>query len=109
MYRTIVRLPSFERSAVDLLSEPQQRWLDITLSQRPESGAVLRNTGGVRKLRIALPGRGKSGGARVIYYYQSRIETIFLILAYPKNRKANLTGAEQQQMRKLTAQLEGRE
>ena len=60
----------------------------------------------MRKLRVALPGRGKRGGARVIYYYQGVADRVFLIYAYPKNRKDDLTGAEKSEMRKLTALLE---
>jgi len=66
---------------------------------------VIRGTGGVRKTRVALPGRGKSGGARVIYYYHGGAERVFLILVYSKNRKEGLTGAEKEAMRKLTALL----
>ncbi len=106
VYRTIIRLPSFERSAKGLLSEEEQRWIDNTVGERPEAGAVMRDTGGVRKLRVALPGRGKSGGARVIYYYRGAKERVFLILAYPKNEKENLNAAEKKRMRKLTAVLE---
>jgi hypothetical protein len=89
-----------------VLSEEEQRWLDNVLGQSPETGAVMRGTGGVRKLRVALPGRGKSGGARVIYYYRGAKERVFLILAYRKNEKDNLTGAEKRQMQRLTAMLE---
>ena len=66
---------------------------------------MIRGTGGVRKMRVALPRRGKSGGARVIYYYHGGTERVFLILAYSKNRKEGLTGAERLAMRKLTALL----
>jgi hypothetical protein len=79
--------------------------LDDTLARCPELGAVIRGTGGVRKLRIALLGRGKSGGARVIYCYHAGTERVFLVLAYSKNRKEDLTGAERVAMRTLTALL----
>jgi len=105
-FRAIVRLPSFERSAKDVLGSEEEAWLDNTLARRPELGAVIRGTGGVRKLRVALPGRGKRGGARVIYYYHGGADRVFLIYAYAKNRKDDLTGAEKSEMRKLTALLE---
>ena len=105
-FRTIVRLPSFERSARDILGREEEAWLDNTLARRPDVGAIIRGTGGVRKLRVALPGRGKSGGARVIYYYHGRADRVFLIRVYPKNRKDDLTGAERSEMRKLTTLLE---
>lgn len=105
-YRTIVRLPSFERSAKNLISEEENRWINVALAEHPETGAVIPGTGGVRKIRMALAGRGKRGGARVIYYYRGASERVFLILAYAKNVKENLTGAERQHMQRLTSMLE---
>ena len=101
-----MRLPSFERSARGLLGEEENRWLDNTLAANPTAGVVMRGTGGVRKLRIALEGRGKSGGARVIYYYLGRKQRIFLVSVYAKNEADNVSAAELRQMRKLTAVLE---
>jgi mRNA-degrading endonuclease RelE of RelBE toxin-antitoxin system len=89
-----------------LLGEEENRWLDNTLAANPTAGVVMRGTGGVRKLRIALEGRGKSGGARVIYYYLGRKERIFLVSVYAKNEADNVSAAELRQMRKLTAVLE---
>lgn len=63
-------------------------------------------TGGVRKLRVATSGRGKRGGARLIYYYRQSKGRIYLILLYPKSRKDNLTAAERNAMRKVTAAIE---
>jgi hypothetical protein len=105
-FRAIVRLPSFERSARGVLNGEDEAWLDNTLARRPDSGVVVRGTGGVRKLRVALPGRGKSGGARVIYYYHGAADRVLLIRVYPKSRKEDLTGAEKAEMRKLTKVLE---
>ena len=59
------------------------------------------DTGGVRKLRWALKGKGKRGGARVIYYYHNDRLPVFLLSAYPKNRKANLSKAERNAMKRL--------
>jgi hypothetical protein len=61
----------------------------------------------VRKLRVALPGGGKSGGARVIYFYRGAKGRIYLLLAYPKNVRESITQAEKNAMRLLTAKLEG--
>ena len=62
-------------------------------------------TGGVRKIRWDLPGRGKRGGARVIYYYHGERLPVFLLAAYAKNEKANLTGSERNVMRRLVTIL----
>ena len=55
----------------------------------PEAGEIVPKTAGVRKIRRVLAGRGKLGGARVIYYYHSQRLPVFLLAAYGKNEKAN--------------------
>ena len=101
-----MRSPAFDRDARGLLSDDAHRWLDNTLAANPTAGVIMRGTGGVRKIRIALEGRGKSGGARVIYYYASRTQRIFLVAVYAKNKQDSLSAADRQQMRRLAAVLE---
>lgn len=85
------RLQTFERSASGLLTEADVMELEIALMLRPEAGALIPGGKGLRKLRRPLDGRGKSGGARVIYYYISDDATIYLVFAYAKNRQSDLT------------------
>ena len=75
------------------------------IAANPEAGDLIQETGGVRKMRWALPGRGKSGGARVVYYYHNDSLPIFLLAAYGKNEKANLSKAERNAMAKLVPAL----
>lgn len=67
----------------------------------PEAGEIMPETGGVRKIRWAREGMGKRGGTRVIYYYRSERLPVFLLTAYPKDRKANLSKAERNAMKRL--------
>lgn len=67
--QTIVELPKFQRRASALLTEAEKQKLIDYLAAHPQSGVVMQGTGGVRKLRWAAGGKGKSGGARVIHYY----------------------------------------
>lgn len=74
--------------------------------ENPKAGAVLIGTGGLRKYRIAFPGRGKSGSGRVAYVDFTIHETIYLITAYPKSEKDNLTEKERNEIAKVIAILE---
>ena len=71
------------------------------IGANPEAGEVISETGGVRDIRWALAGKGKQGGARVIYYHHSERLALFLLAAYPKNEKANLSRAERNAMKRL--------
>lgn len=70
------------------------------IATNPESGDLIPATGGVRKLRWALQGGGKRGGARVIYYFHDDNLPVFLLAVYGKNEKANLTKAERNAIRR---------
>jgi hypothetical protein len=70
-----------------------------------EAGALIQGTAAVRKLRIALEGRGKSGGARLIYYYQSVAWPVLLLEVFAKDEKANLSQAQRNVLAKLIPEL----
>jgi hypothetical protein len=101
-----IRLPSYERSSKGLFGEEEHRRVESMLVDDPVAGDVIEGTGGVRKLRVALSGGGKRGGARVIYYYRQSKGRIYLVLVYAKNERENITRAERNAMRTLTAALE---
>ena len=85
--------------------------LQRELLEDPKVGPVIQGTGGVRKMRFAFEDRGKSGSARVIYVDFEVYDKIYLITAYPKNEKDNLTKEERNELRQLMdilkKQLEG--
>jgi len=102
---TVVETGRFLKDAGSLLSDSERAGLVAFVGANPEEGKVIPETGDVRKIRWALPGRGKRGGARVIYYYHSERLPVFLLAAYAKNEKANLTKAERNAMRRLVPVL----
>ena len=106
MNRTFVRLPSFEKAWEALgLGEEEYILLENLLLSNPRAGAVIEGSGGIRKVRFAFPGKGKSGSIRVIYIDIMVEETIYMIYAYPKSAKENLSRAEVAQFKKLAGFL----
>ena len=75
------------------------------MARNPRAGDEIPGTGGVRKLRFAASGRGKRGGARVIYYYEDKATPIYALLAYAKARKIDLTPNERRAVSALAAAI----
>jgi hypothetical protein len=102
---TVVETRAFRRKAARLLSEVQILELIVYLSANPDSGVLIKGAAGIRKLRWATSGRGKSGGVRVIYYFHNQDMPLYLLGVFGKNEKANLTGAEKNELRNLVNEL----
>ena len=83
------------------LGDDDLKQLEKILLENPLKGDVIQGTGGARKLRIQLEGRGKRGGGRVIYLDVFEKEKLYLLLAYPKNVQDNLTPAQQKAIKDL--------
>ena len=98
-----VETPIFTRRVVELLDEEQYRLLQGVLVAAPESGKVIPNSGGLRKLRWAGSGRGKRGGIRVIYYWLPEQAEILMLFLFAKNEQSDL---DAQQLRKLRRTVE---
>ena len=88
------------------LNDDDLKRLQEELLADPKVGAVMRGTGGVRKMRFAFEQKGKSGSVRVIYVDFEVYEKIFLITAYPKNEKDNLSDSERSEIKQMIQALE---
>ena len=102
MKRTFVELPIFSSRWKDLgLDDKDLLRLQTELLENPKVGAVMRGTGRVRKMRFAFDDRGKSGSARVIYVDFEVHEKIYLITAYQKSEKDNLSPSECSELKQM--------
>jgi hypothetical protein len=96
-----VETPVFTRELQDLMSDDDYRALQSALLLRPEAGDLIPGGGGLRKVRWGLPGTGKRGGLRLIYYWQKAEDRIYMLLVYRKSRQEDLTPQQLRILRKL--------
>jgi len=107
MTREFVMMPEFDSKWKQMgLSDAELRQLQEELLINPKAGDVIKGTGGLRKLRVAFPGTGKSGGGRVAYVDFTVFDYIYLITAYPKSEKDNLSPKERNEIAKMIKLLE---
>ena len=103
--QTVAEAPIFSRQTEKLFSEDEKRELIDFLAENPLAGDEIPGTGGVRKVRFAASGRGKRGGARVIYYYLDDTMPLYALLTYAKNAKDDMTPDEKRAVSALVTAL----
>ena len=97
----IVETKHFTKLIQNLMSDDEYRKLQEALVNRPSMGVIIQGTGGLRKVRWKLEGRGKSGGARVIYYWMMEAEQIYMLYGFSKNEQENLTSAQKKLLKQI--------
>ena len=102
---TVAETTEYAKRAKKLLSEQERSDLITYLAAHPEAGDVMEGTGGVRKVRWAREGKGKSGGVRVIYFYHNEGMPLYLLTLYGKSEKENLSAGERNDLAKLVGLL----
>ena len=102
---TVVETPEFIRRIDRLLDDDERAALISYLAGNPTAGDLIPGTGGVRKLRWGLEGRGKRGGARIVHFFHDARLPLFLLTAFAKNERADISQADRNSFRKLTKLL----
>ena len=106
MTRIFVELPAFQKAWKDMgLTDDDLFELEAKLLINPNAGRIIKGSGGARKVRFEAQGKGKSGGARVIYVNIVIDDTTFFLYAYPKSVKDDLTEQEVKNIKKAIAIL----
>ena len=96
----IIEDGEFTKAALDILGEDEIFKLKCFLAEQPQKGDLIPHSGGLRKLRWAAKGKGKRGGARVIYYYIIEPKTIRLMDIYTKNEQENISSKALEKLKK---------
>jgi hypothetical protein len=102
---SVVETPEFLSATRKLMSDEERALLVTYLAYNPAAGDLIPGTGGVRKLRWGLEGRGKRGGARVIYFYHDADLPLFALTVFAKNERADLSQQDRNDFRQLTVLL----
>jgi hypothetical protein len=102
---TIVETSAYLARAEKLLDAEEREAVKLAFAAEPLAGDLIRGSGGVRKLRFGLAGRGKRGGARVIYFFHDNRMPAFLLTVFAKNERSDLTPSEIATLRKLVRTL----
>ena len=89
------------------LSDEDLREFQNMLIKNPFAGTIIQKTGGARKIRFALPGKGKSSGLRAIYFEVIHFRKIYLIICYPKDKQEDLTSEQKKQVKKIIETVKG--
>jgi hypothetical protein len=102
---SVIETPEFLSATRKLMTDEERALLVDYLAYNPTSGDLIPGTGGVRKLRWGLEGRGKRGGARVVYFHHDAGMPLFALTAYAKNERADLSQQDRNDFRQLTVLL----
>lgn len=98
---TVVETPVFQKLWPLYWSEEERGEFAAHIAEFPDSGNVVPQSGGIRKVRWRRAGMGKSGGVRVIYFTRNAQEEVVLLLIYAKSRTDNITGAKLKEIRRV--------
>jgi hypothetical protein len=101
----VVETPRYEADAQRLFSATEREAVVDLVSNDPRCGVVVPGSGGVRKVRVGFGGRGKRGGARVLYVYGGDDLPVFLLAAFAKNEKDDLSPADRARMAKAISTI----
>lgn len=103
----VLRLKSYIRAMAAMgFDTTTMQAIEVEIAKAPEAHPVIKGLRGARKARIALPGRGKSGGGRVVYFVQAGSD-LFMMTAYPKNEQDDLTPAQRKAILAILESIKG--
>ena len=105
---TVVEMVPFARDAARIWSEAERAEFTDYIARHPEAGAIVQGTGGIRKVRWAAKGKGKRGGARVVYFFYTPDNPLYLVAAYAKGDRENFTEADRKAYAAMSVEIKSK-
>ena len=103
--QTVAETNTYTARAAKLMTAAERDEALIMIASDPLCGDLIKETGGIRKVRFGIAGRGKRGGVRIIYFFHNETMPIFLLTVFAKNEQSDLAASERKALAKLTAVL----
>jgi len=100
----IIETPIFTKLINSLMTDEDYHEFQIMLIDQPDAGKIIPGSGGIRKIRWSGSGRGKRGGSRLIYYWATNLDQIYMLFAYAKNERENLTKEQLKTLQRIVVQ-----
>ena len=100
-----IETPIFTKLVCELLPDDDYRMIQQALFFRPETGKIIKASGGLRKIRWKTRGSGKRGGFRLIYYWDTPRDTIYMLLIYRKSKQEDLTSNQLKTLSSLVKEM----
>jgi len=97
----IIETLVFTKRVNEILDQDEYRTLQIQLIHNPESGSVIKGSGGIRKIRWTGSGRGKQGGSRILYFWFNKDDVLLMLFIFKKNEKDDLTKEQLKTLRTI--------
>jgi hypothetical protein len=102
---TVVETPAYLSKAEKIMTADERTKIVDEISAHPDAGILIKGTGGLRKLRIGLEGRGKRGGGRVIYWYHNTEYPAVLLWAFAKNETSDVSPGQLARLKQVADNL----
>lgn len=100
-----IETKNFTKRVTEILTDEEYREFQAYLIEHPDAGDIIQGTGGIRKVRFGSSDKGKRGGSRIIYFWKTESNKIYLLTIYAKSQKVDLTEKQKQLLAQVIREI----